>query len=73
MFHCNICNKNYASNSSLWNHNNKYYKVKILIYNNSDKISKDLVRALGSTLKAKLSEAIVLDSSFNGLKKFMEV
>jgi len=37
----------------------KEHKVKILIYNNSDKISKDL--------------AIVLDSSFNGLKKIMEV
>ena len=42
----------------------KEHKVKILIYNNLDKISKDLVGAKGSTLEAELSEAIVLDNSF---------
>jgi len=25
-FYCKICNKKYASNSSLWNHNNKYHE-----------------------------------------------
>jgi hypothetical protein len=27
IFSCNICNKKYASNSSLWNHNKKFHKV----------------------------------------------
>ena len=26
-FRCNLCNKQYASNSSLWNHNNKFHKT----------------------------------------------
>ena len=26
IFRCNICNKNYSSNSSLWNHHNKFHK-----------------------------------------------
>ena len=29
-FRCNICNKNYASNSSLWNH--VFYKKSLIFY-----------------------------------------
>jgi hypothetical protein len=37
-FICKICNKNYASNSSLWNHNNNFHKS-IINNNNNIKIS----------------------------------
>jgi len=30
-FRCKICNKDYASNSSLWNHNKKFHPPKTTI------------------------------------------
>ena len=29
VYRCKICNKDYASNSSLWNHNNKFHKIEV--------------------------------------------
>ena len=33
-YRCTICNKTYANNSSLWNHNNKFHSDKIVNVNN---------------------------------------
>ena len=30
IYSCNICNKNYASNSSLWNHNKKFHNKNVI-------------------------------------------
>ncbi len=34
-YFCNICNKSYSSNKSLWSHNKKYHKTIIEEYKNN--------------------------------------
>ena len=35
-YRCNICNKNYASINSLWNHNNKYHVTNVVLCGTSN-------------------------------------
>jgi len=52
IFNCNICNKNYSSKNSLYNHNNKYHNIKI-INKNSKSLTCDICNKIFNTRPAK--------------------
>ena len=39
-YRCNLCNKNYSSSNSLWNHNKKYHNL--LVSNSKQNVSIDI-------------------------------
>ena len=59
-FRCKICKKNYASNSSLWNHNNKFHMY--VPEKSLPKLDKYLIN-LKSNLTNKLTCGIVINYS----------
>ena len=74
IFKCNICNKIYASNSSLWNHNNKFHKNNI---NQISTISKQISTNINqpstninptSNIEAKKYECKNCNKQFNSIQ-----
>jgi len=60
-FSCNICNKNYASMSSLCNHNKKFHIKNSKILNNSDKILKTSDKTSDKTYNCRYCNKIFIN------------
>ena len=65
-FRCNICNKNYASKSSLCNHNKKFHNTKNIFC--SEKLLKSSEKLLKSSEKIKNYDCKICNKSFLNVK-----